>query len=119
MSIKVNVSEEMKTVFNVAIVGTIDTVNYKVLEEEIEPLLKKNVQVLIFNMEDVTYVSSMGISVILRTKRIVEENGGIFIVMSLKPQVKKVFDIIRALPVHNILSDKSELNKYLSGIGKK
>ena len=119
MSLKVNVNEEMKSVYNVSIKGSIDTVTYKVLEEEVEPLLQKSLNVLIFNMEDVTYVSSMGISVILRTKRIIEEKGGIFIMMSLKPQVKKVFDIIRALPVHNILSDKSELSKYLSGLEKK
>jgi len=76
--------------------------------------LQDKAKVLVFNMEDVTYVSSMGISVILRSKRTVEDNSGTFIMMNLQPKVKKVFDIIKALPVHNIFTGREELDRYLA-----
>jgi len=114
MALEVKLTKERDKVYTVSIVGSLDTNTYRILENEVEPILQDKAKVLVFNMEDVTYVSSMGISVILRSKRTVEDNSGTFIMMNLQPKVKKVFDIIKALPVHNIFTGREELDRYLA-----
>ena len=114
MSLEVRVTKERDSVYTLYLAGSLDTNTYRSLEKEVEPILEKKAKVVVFDMEGVTYISSMGISVILRTKRIVEGNSGTFITMNLKPQVKKVFDIIKALPVHNIFTGREELDRYLA-----
>ena len=114
MSISVSLAQEQDGIFTVNIAGSLDAITFKILQDEINPVLEKKPKVLVFNLEHVTYVSSMGISVILRAKRIVEENGGRFIMMSLQPKVQKVFDIIKALPVHTIFTSREELDRYLT-----
>lgn len=64
-------------------------------------------------MEGVEYVSSMGVSAILQARENFEKEGIIFLTLNLQPQVKKVFDIVKALPASTIFASVEELDNYL------
>ncbi len=70
-------------------------------------------------MEAVTYISSMGLNVMLKAKKYVEKNGGIFIITNLQPQVKKVFEIVAALPSLKVFASMEEADNYLAEIQRK
>ena len=91
--------------------GSIDTETYSLLEEKVNPFLKQ-AKAIIFDMKDVSYISSMGLSVIFRIKKNLEDSSGTIAIINLQPQVKKVFEIIKVLPEY-YFSTMQEAEKYL------
>ena len=65
------------------------------------------------------YLSSAGIRVILKARDALKKNNGKVTFMNLQPQIKKVFDIINALPSVQIFASIEELDEYLDAMQKK
>jgi anti-anti-sigma factor len=119
MALSVNVDKKGEGVFVASIFGSIDSVTYTELEKTIKPFLIASTKVLIFNMQGVTYVSSMGIGVVLKTRNAMEQNKGDFIMINLQPQIKAVFEIIKALPDMRVFESMKEADAYLTQIQRK
>ncbi len=119
MKLTVNVDRKGEGAFVAFLSGSLDTITYKELEKTIEPFLVPATKVLIFNMEGLTYISSMGISVLIKTKKAIEEQGGSFIMTNLQPQIKVVFEVIKALPNMRVFESIEEADEYLSQIQRK
>ena len=119
MSLNVSVKQKEPGVFTVFCSGSLDTNTYSILENEVNQILDSSTKVIIFNMEGGTYISSMGIGVILKTKQAIEKNKGSVILTNLAPQVKLAFDIIKALPNQTIFTSIEEVDAYLEAIQKK
>jgi anti-sigma B factor antagonist len=119
MSLEVSIHRKEEGVFTVSCFGSIDTTTYMILDKEITPILVATTKVIIFNMEGVNYISSMGLGVIFKAKKILEQNKGRLIMANLQPQVRNVFDIIKALPAQAIFTSMEEADAYLMEIQKK
>lgn len=96
--------------------GPIDANTFGVLGAEVEAVLKKGPSLLIFNLEAVGFVSSAGIGVVLAAEKAMKAKGGKAVLVNLKPQIRKVFDIVQALPPQQIYKDITELDAYLAEI---
>jgi len=94
--------------------GSIDANTYTILAAEVEAILKKSATLLIFNLERVGFVSSAGIGVVLAAEKAMKTKGGKALMVNLKPQIRKVFDIVQALPSKQIFSSVAELDAYLA-----
>ena len=70
-------------------------------------------------MENLDYISSMGVRVIIKTQKKMKSLSGSSKLMNLKPQVEKVFEIINALPSDQVFSNEQEMDEYLDKIQKK
>lgn len=110
----VTINRNSDGVFTVLPVGSIDSDTYLTLEENVDAILKPAPKVLIFDMKDVKYISSMGIKAILTAKAKVERDGGTLVMINLQSQIRKVFDIVRAIPSSHIFTGRSELDHYLA-----
>ena len=99
--------------------GHIDATTYKTLAEEVERVLKGSPSLLIFNLEKVNYVSSAGIGVVLAAEKALKQTNGKALLVNLKPQIKKVFDIVKALPSQQVFASVKELDEYLAEIQRK
>jgi len=119
MSLSVKIEKRAKGAVLLAISGRIDSETYIKLDSEIKPILVPSTKVIILDMNDVSYVSSAGLAVIFQMKKYVEGNSGSFVIASLQPQVKKVFDVIKALPSENVFESVEEIDRYLDVIQKK
>jgi anti-anti-sigma factor len=119
MALTVTVTEKEKGVFTIAPAGPIDTNTAAVLEEHVTSVLAKSPQALVFDMAGVNYISSAGVRVVLKTQREIKKNNGTMAMVNLQPRVRKVFDIIQALPAQQIFSSVEELDKYLDTIQKR
>jgi anti-sigma B factor antagonist len=74
---------------------------------------------MVFEMGGVDYISSMGVRVVIKTKKELARRGARFAMVEVPPPVKRVFEIINALPREEIFRSVEELDEYLSAMQKK
>jgi anti-sigma B factor antagonist len=113
MSIRINVEKKPGEVYTFTISGSVDSDTYKNLEDKINPVLNSETKVIIFDMEGVEYMSSMGLNTLFKTQRGIEKLGGTFVMTNIQPQVRKVLEIIKALPSVKIFETMEEADEYL------
>ena len=118
MSLKVNTEIKRPGVYVISPIGSIDTNTATVLDEKVEAVLAENPDVIIFDMEFTDYINSMGVRVLLKAKKTLKNRDGKLIFMHLQPQIKKVFDILNALPAMNVFASIKELDSYLDAMQK-
>ena len=80
--------------------------------------MKESPDVIIFDMEFADYISSSGIRVLLKTKKSLEQSNGKMVFMNLQPQIKKVFEILQAIPTLKVFASIKELDDYLDVMQK-
>jgi len=119
MALTVEIVEKPKGVMTVSLNGVLDTSTYQELSKKLEGVLMPDAKVLIFNMEKLEYISSMGISVILKARKYIEGHGESFIMVNLQPQIQAVFDIVNALPSTQIFRNLQEADAYLNAMQRK
>jgi len=118
MPLKVTVNPRRPGVMVVSPIGAIDASTYTILENKVEDALKESPEVIIFDMEFADYISSTGIRVLLKTKKTLQETDGKMVFMNLQPQIKKVFDILQAIPTLKVFASIAELDNYLDVMQK-
>lgn len=115
MPLEVSSREKEPGVVVVCPLGSIDSSTYDILQDCIDSIISgKSPQVLILDMDGVIFISSMGVRVILRTRKTLKALGGKLLLMNLRPQIRMVFDIIKALPQEKIFASIQELDDYLA-----
>lgn len=119
MSLTVTVKEQRVGVFVISPVGSIDSDTYSILEDRADLILESSPSEIVFDMKSVDYMSSAGIRVILKVGKAQKKNEGKIILVHLQPQVKKVFDIIKALPTMTVFTSIEELDDYLDKMQRK
>jgi anti-anti-sigma factor len=119
MSLTVTVKEQRVGVFVIFPVGSIDSDTYSILEDRADLILESSPSEIVFDMKSVDYMSSAGIRVILKVGKVLKKNEGKIILVHLQPQVKKVFDIIKALPTMTVFTSVEELDDYLDKMQRK
>jgi len=113
MSLKISVQKRPGDVYVFTLSGSIDSDTYQILGDEANPILDSGAKVIILDMDGVEYVSSMGLNTIFKIQRTLETRNGTFVMTNLQPQVKKVFEIIKALPSMKIFESIEEADTYL------
>ncbi|HOX09917.1 MAG TPA: STAS domain-containing protein [Candidatus Omnitrophota bacterium] len=113
MSLKVNSEKKPGDVFVFSLNGSIDSDTYKELDDRISPALNGGAKVIIFDMDGVEYVSSMGLNTIFKIQRTLDKSNGTFMMTNVQPQVKKVFEIVKALPSMKVFESIEEADAYL------
>ncbi|MEE9214532.1 MAG: STAS domain-containing protein [Thermodesulfobacteriota bacterium] len=119
MSLSVSVYEKEPGIYILTPDGSLDTNTYQILETEVETILKEDPFVLIFDLEKLKYISSMGIRVVIKASKSLKEVNGKLILTNLQPQIEKVFEIIKALPNHRVFKNTDEMDSYLNKIQNK
>lgn len=119
MSLKVNSKEKQPGAFVISCDGSLDSNTYSSLENRVALIFEGTPKLIVFDMENLNYISSMGVRVILQTQKKMKSLGGSSRLMNLKPQVEKVFEIINALPSDQVFSSEQEMDAYLDKIQKR
>lgn len=113
MSLQINVIESRTNEFTIAPVGSIDSDTCTTFDKKVDSILALDPKVIIFNMQDLVYITSMGLSVMVKTEKAIKERGKTLIVINIPPQIKKVFDVVAALPAMNVFESVEEADAYL------
>tara|TARA_B100000315_G_C14309558_1_gene465677 strand:- start:242 stop:613 length:372 start_codon:yes stop_codon:yes gene_type:complete len=118
MGLDAKVTKKKDYVYTMKLNGSIDSDSYKYLEEELKELIDDKTKAVILDMGGVTYISSIGIRVIIGAKKGLQSKNATFAMTNLQPQIKKVFDVMKILPVVDIFDDMPEADKYIDQIIK-
>lgn len=77
---------------DIALVGRLDTTTAPDLEKELKELFEQGVSQLTMDFEQLDYISSAGLRVLLFAQKSLSENGKMTI-RNVKPEIMEVFDI--------------------------
>jgi len=113
MPLTVKVEEKQSGVFLITPKGRIDSETYQFFDKKTSSVLAPDTKTIIIDMDFVYYINSSGLGIILKLRKHAECNAGKFIITNLQPQIKKVFDVIKALPEQSIFESMAEVDKYL------
>ena len=113
MPLEINVTEEKGAVVKIVLSGSIDSSTCPQLQGKIEAILGKIPEALILDFGGVTYITSMGLSLMVTIEKAMKEAHKKFLVVNIPPQIKKVFDVIAALPALKIFKSLEEADAYL------
>jgi anti-anti-sigma factor len=116
MALKVNTAIKRPGIFVVVPIGSIDAAGNTIFQEKVTSVLNQNPDVIIFDMEFADYINSMGIRVLVKAKKAMKQRGGKIVFINLQPQIKKVFDILNALPSLKVFANIQELDSYLDAM---
>lgn len=118
MKLQVKVEKRTEVSHVITLIGSLDSNTYTELDKQVEKLLAESPKSVVFDMEQLDYISSAGVRIIFKTQKGMKELGGKLGFINLQPQIKKVFDIINALPSMRIFSSVKELDLYLDRMQK-
>jgi anti-anti-sigma factor len=94
--------------------GRLDSVTAPKLDQALDGVLARApIARLVFDLSALEYLSSAGIRCFIRARKAIEPKGGSVAVVNPQPAVRKVLDIVKALPPGQIFASVAELDEYL------
>ena len=97
----------------VALDGRLDTQTYEQCEQRLQPFITPATRVLVFDLAQLDYLSSMGLRVLMKTSKALAAHGGKCLLTRLQPPIRTVMDIANALPAQSIFAIVEEADAYL------
>ena len=119
MSLKIDISSRDAATTCVALDGKLDTVTSNEFDDALAPVLKSAATVLVFDLANLSYISSAGLRCVFKARRAMEAKQGSLLLVNVQPTVQKVFDIVKALPSQSVFKSVAELDQYLDYIQRK
>ncbi|GAP64871.1 anti-sigma factor antagonist [Mizugakiibacter sediminis] len=100
--------------------GMLDAGTSPRLDQELERVLRDGApRALVFDLAGLEYVSSAGLRVLFKARRAMQQHGAPLLMVGPQPQVRKVFEIVRATPLDEIFASTEELDRYLDTIQRR
>ena len=112
MRVQINPDKGKLGVFIVIPYGPIDSDTHGELREKIKPLLAPSTKGVVLDLANVDYISSAGLGVLFTLKKTLIENKAELIFCNLKPQIKRLFEIVNALPKETLFKNLEEADAY-------
>lgn len=119
MSLEIVITTEENNGKRVSIAGSLDSNTAQQLQQSVDAEIGDSVATVIFDFKELDFLSSAGLRVIFKTKKTMDNSGGKFLLVNLQPQIKKVFEIIKALDGMNVFKDQDEMDNYLAAMQNK
>jgi len=100
--------------------GRLDGVSHADLDRDLQPwLVSPEIHTIVLELDQLNYISSAGLRSIFRARKALSERSGRLLVVKPQPQIQKVFDIVKAVPLREIFQSVQELDRYLDRIQAK
>lgn len=74
---------------------------------------------VVLDLSHLEYISSAGLRSIAKIRRHMRAHNGHTLLLNPQPQVRKVFDIVKAVPVNEVFANTRELDEYLDSMQRK
>ncbi|ACD57189.1 anti-sigma factor antagonist [Xanthomonas oryzae pv. oryzae] len=103
----------------VILTGRLDTHTYQDLDAALLPLLGTHITTLVLDLSALEYISSAGIRCIFKARKALATRHGKVLVSNPQPQICKVFDLVKAVPLSDVFASTEELDAYLAAMQRK
>ncbi|HWQ68229.1 MAG TPA: STAS domain-containing protein [Methanospirillum sp.] len=98
-------SELIDNAMIIKIVGLLDASNYKFCEDTIQSHIQEGTRNMVFNLQDLEYMSSAGVRVFIKTYRSLSAQRGHMAFSCLQPFVREIFEVAGLIPEFQIFLD--------------
>jgi anti-anti-sigma factor len=98
----------------VRIGGTLEADTVAAARTLLDPVVAAAPRVAVFDFGGLSFLSSVGISLLIETRRRLEAVGTKIFVTNMQPQIARVMDIVQALPGNAVFKDTAEMDEYLA-----
>ena len=122
MHLEIQTAPRSGTTQRVALFGRLDTHSYPQLDAELAPMLDGGdppVMSLVLDLAGLNYISSAGIRSIFKARKALTARNGKLLVVNPQPQIQKVFDVVKAVPMSDIFTSVAEADAYLDMVQRK
>jgi anti-sigma B factor antagonist len=119
MSLEIVITPEANNGKRISIAGSLDSNTAPELQQSIDSEINDSVSATVLDFKELDFLSSAGLRVIFKTKKFMDNSGGKFLMVNLQPQIKKVFEIIKALDGMNVFKNQAEMDEYLTAMQDK
>lgn len=119
MSLEIKVDAPQGSRCLVSLHGRLDTHSFEQLDHALGPVLASHPDALVLDLSALDYISSAGIRSIFKARKSLASHGGKLLVTNLQPQIQKVFDIVKAVPMDSVFSSMAEADSYLDTMQRK
>jgi anti-anti-sigma factor len=119
MALKVQVTQDRSFSRTVHLNGRLDHESAVILDNELDKLADQPVDVVVFNLANLEYISSAGLRSIFGVQKRMAERGGKIVLLNAQAPVQKVFEIVKAADLAAVFSSVEELDRYLDTMQRK
>lgn len=113
MSLVINL-ETKKDVLLIRLKGELDHHTAENLRNQVsEKIEKNNIHHIILNLEELAFMDSSGLGVILGRYKQIQSQGGEMVVCSISPAVKRLFDMSGLFKIIRLVDDEQYALKTL------
>ena len=113
MTLDIDLSRPGPAERRVTLRGRLDSVTTPRLDAELAPVLDRpTVTSLVLRLQDLQYISSAGIRCLVRARKVIEARGGRVAIVGAQPSVRKVLEIVKAVPADQIFASQAELDAH-------
>jgi anti-anti-sigma factor len=119
MALKVRVTQDRSFSSTVHLEGRLDSETVALLDNELSHLADSAVDVVVFDLADLEYISSAGLRSIFGTRQAIAARSGRIVLLNARPQVQKVFDIVKATDLAAVFTSVDELDRYLDAMQRR
>jgi anti-anti-sigma factor len=116
MALNVVIEKRKHGHYLVKLEGRLDSLTAPDCEAKLTPLMAESTRSIILNLAKLDYISSMGLRVILATRKIVEERKGTLVLTDMQAPIAKVFEIAKIMPGAFIFESVKSADVFLDAI---
>ncbi len=114
MSLTIEIHAEPHEGKRISLAGSLDTDTASQLQDKVDQQIDSTTHMVILDLHRLEFISSAGLRIIFKIKKKMDAHEGKFMMLNLQPQVRKVFDIIKALDGMNVFKSQEEMDEYLT-----
>jgi anti-anti-sigma factor len=119
MALNVRVTQDRSFSRTVHLHGRLDSETVALLDNELSTLADSRVDVIVFDLAQLEYISSAGLRSIFAARQALAARSGRIVLLNARPQVQKVFDIVKATDLAAVFASVEELDRYLDAMQRK
>ncbi len=119
MSLKIEGKTTSTNTIKITLIGDLDTLSSPELDSFLNNKLDATIKSLIFDLKELNFISSAGLRIFAKSRKLIKSRQGKVYFTNLTPQVKKVFEIVKAVPLSDVFQSVEELDEYLKKMQSK
>ena len=112
-------SSQKEEIVTVELEGSLDTSTAPELENKLSAELDDQVKNLVFDLGKLTFISSAGLRVFAATRKFMNQRDEQVSFVNLQPQIREVFEIVKALPGISVFGGIEEFDQYIAARQRK
>lgn len=113
MTLQIQIEPSKPDTLHLMLNGELDSTTASELEKSINDSINNDIKTIILDLQNLSFVSSAGLRIFAKARKMMKSRAGVVYFTNLSPQVKKVFDIVKAVPLSEVFQNVAEIDAYL------